>query len=40
MIQKVYNWIKDSEAATNMLLVLEAIICAYLVFTYYFSTNF
>lgn len=40
MIQKVYNWIKDSEAAANLLLVLEAATALYLVFSYNFSTNF
>lgn len=40
MAQKVFNWIKDSEAGTNLLLVLEAAVALYLVFTYNFSTNF
>jgi hypothetical protein len=40
MAQKVFNWFKDSEAATNMLVVIEAAVALYLVFTYNFSTNF
>ena len=40
MAQKVYNWFKDSEAATNLLVVIEAAVALYLVFTYNFSINF
>lgn len=40
MAQKVFNWIINSEAATNMLVVIEAAVALYLVFTYNFSTNF